>query len=552
MGAKFISVPFLFYCFSLYSQIVINEIFPAPRSGQTEWIEIYNPSNEDVVLERFYITNRNSTYFNNLRILIPANSFVVLTGDTSLLQKDLICSIFEVKMPVLHNDNDIITIRNSDSLLIDSVSYEFLSSWSGNSIERINWGIPAFGKTNWAKCTAPEGNSICRKNYSALPDFHFNWEVTFDNGILRLSLSNRGRLSIQNFSYKVILLYKNDIAERSDVVVDSATVDIPKNSSIVIEKSISILLLNINYSLIEKMDLIFQYDSIGEKTTRTETIRLNVPKMFSGILINEFMYEAEKGCAEFIEFFNNSSDTILLTGWKISNRPTGSREFMILINSPNIQILPRDYFVVIWDSMFFNCFEDLLNSDRIYYSSEKFALKNEGDEIKVYDLMGILQDSLSYTPKWHKYNVKSIRNRSLEKIFPNIISYNEQNWFTCVDQRGSTPTKANSIKLVQSNNEIQCKISPNPFSPRETNAIIVFTLPFKQSRLTAKIFDLDGIEIRGIINNELFPSEGEIIWDGMDGNKNYVAQGGYVLYLEAVDIQTGEVSIYKHVVGVGY
>lgn len=541
----------LFSFHNIFSQIVINEIFPAPQSNQTEWLEIFNPNIGDYFLNKFYITNKNSTSFANLSLIIPSKSFVILASDTSLLPEKNPCTAYQVKLPVLHNDNDVITLRNSDSLLIDSVSYEFPQSWRGYSIERIDWSSIAFGKTNWAKCSKPEGHSICAPNSNALQDFLLVINVSFKNGWIHLLFKNKGRLAIQNLYYRTSLVLKSE-NDKYETFIDSGRVYIRKSDSLLVEKELYNFLKNTEYDLIEQINFYLDYDSIDVKKAKFISMKLNIPKMFSGLLINEFLYEPEKGCAEFIEIYNNTNDTIFLNGWKFSNHSLDENNTQVVIEDQNCKILPRNFFVVIWDSMFFNCFDDLLNSFQIYYSLRKLSLKNKGDNIRIYDSMEILQDSLSFSPKWHKYNVKSTRNRSLEKVLPNISSGDENNWFTSVDPRGSTPTQPNSIAPEKILEDIECKITPNPFSPKLTNASISLFLPFRQSRITAKIFTLEGVEVRELLTNELFPSKVEIYWDGLDANYNYVSPGAYVLWVEVVDLQSDKVKTAKKVIGVGY
>lgn len=541
-------------CFqTLNAQIVINEIFPAPKSGQVEWIELFNPNGSDFVLEKFYITNRNSSEFIDFFVRIPSNAYVIFTRDSALLSNIGSCLIYQVKLPFLHNDWDILTIRNSDSTtVVDSVSYKFSSSWAGSSIERLDWSVPAFENTNWAKCNLPAGHTICQPNFNALPEISFSWSSIFVNGNLLFTIRNRGRQTLQNFVYKIKLSIQLQSGELLEIVIDSASVQIPKNDYLKLEKSLTDVLHNYEFEFVRRLDFIFEYDSMETKTIKTDSVILNIPKFFSGLLINEFMYEAEAGCGEFIELYNNTNDIIFLKGWKIANRSIGGKENFIEISDINSKILPKNYFVVIWDSIFFNCFEELTNSSLIFCSSKNFSLKNSGDEIRIYDLIGMLQDSLVYTPKWHKYNVKNTRNRSLEKILPSLTSGNEENWLSCVAPRGSTPTLPNSVQIQSSEGNIELKLIPNPFSPNKRSLTIIFSLPFKQSRVSAKIFSIDGLEIREILVNELVPSEGEILWDGLDANKNLVPQGGYVLYFEAVDTQSGTTKVKKEIIGVGY
>jgi flagellar hook assembly protein FlgD len=94
-------------------------------------------------------------------------------------------------------------------------------------------------------------------------------------------------------------------------------------------------------------------------------------------------------------------------------------------------------------------------------------------------------------------------------------------------------------------------ITPNPFSPDgdglEDYCIIRYNLPLMTSTLNIKIYDIKGRLIRLLANGELAGAQGEIVWDGIDDNKQRARIGVYIIFLEATDQSSGKVVTAKAV-----
>lgn len=544
---------FLINC-CCFGQIVINEIFPAPLANQSEWIEFYNPSSSDFTSEEFYITNRNSSIFVPHKLVIGAKSFAVICKDSTNLVKDVYCSLIQTNIPTLHNDYDIITIRNRDSILIDSIYYDFKWGKKGISLERYDWSEPAIDNSNWLLPTYLEGNSVCRENSRRIADMSVDINYKFSGNLLVVYIINNGRLPLVDLTVKADFIIEQNANKVQLFIFEEKIDTFPKKANRHYEYRVANILQSLNYDLLKALNVYASFDSSGVLIEKEFTTNLALPKPFSGLLINEFLYDAEKGCGEFIELLNLTNDTLSLFGWKVFNKPTGSRNMYVEIDDSSKVIHPNDYFVIIWDSSFFNCFGHLLGNSRIFCSNRSFSLKNGGDDIVVYDKIGMCQDSLSFSPNWHEENITEPKNRSLEKAVPSVPSSDSSNWFTCVNSKGATPGEVNSVSFKEGE-KITIEIEPNPFSPNSSakpKAKIRYVLPFKQARITGKILDFNGLVVCELINNELSPSSGEIEWDGLDFKRSKVPPGGYVLLFESVDIITNKVSRIKKIIAVGW
>jgi hypothetical protein len=274
------------------------------------------------------------------------------------------------------------------------------------------------------------------------------------------------------------------------------------------------------------------------------------------IIINEIMYDPLQGQNEWLEVFNRSSRPIDLAHWKFNDRPTLNSVNVFEIPGRSFVINSGEYAVLAADSSFVKFFQNLALPDStihvcILNHSSGFSLNNDGDAVVLKDITGLTIDSVAYFPDWHNPDVVDTRGRSLERINPNIDSNDPRNWSTCTNILGGTPGKRNSIITAGEKRGSIISISPNPFSPDgdgfEDFCIIRYSLPQTTSILNIRIYDIKGRLIRTLANGELAGSQGDIVWNGLDDNKQRARIGVYVIFLEATDRSSGTVVTAKAV-----
>src|SRR5699024_1100595 len=145
------------------SDIFINEFHYAPPSGETEYIELHNPTTRSFDLQGWTLSdNRNApAIMTNGPFTLPPDSFVVIAPDNTLLSEypDILLLPMGNQFPSLNNSGDAIVVRDSSGLLLDSLS--FTSSWSDSttSLERRSTAIPAVFKENWDHSPHPSGGT---------------------------------------------------------------------------------------------------------------------------------------------------------------------------------------------------------------------------------------------------------------------------------------------------------------------------------------------------------------------------------------------------------
>ncbi|MBX7150882.1 lamin tail domain-containing protein [bacterium] len=153
--------------------VVINEFLYEPDSTQSEFVEIYNRSDEILNLRNWKIGDASGqkTIVTNDYWLFP-QSFRILTSDTAFHSKfqkkslpknaaipDSLIIVIP-SMPSLNNTDDAVYLADSVGVVVDSVYY--FSSWGGRkgiSIERIDIGGLSNDPGNWTTCVAAQGST---------------------------------------------------------------------------------------------------------------------------------------------------------------------------------------------------------------------------------------------------------------------------------------------------------------------------------------------------------------------------------------------------------
>lgn len=108
--------------------ILINEIFPAPSSGDPEWIELYNASTKAVNLDGYKLYDQISS--QSLLVEINQDTFpnnLVLSPQGLLV----------VSLPTnkLNNSGDGIVLKNANQEILDTLSYS-------DSQTNLSWSRP--------------------------------------------------------------------------------------------------------------------------------------------------------------------------------------------------------------------------------------------------------------------------------------------------------------------------------------------------------------------------------------------------------------------------
>ena len=97
---------FLFIARFAFAAIKINEIYPAPPSGEYEWVEIYNDGNSIVDLSQYSLSDLTNKKIKFIATTLPPLSFEIATSSG-----------------VLNNDGDTVFLKNNLEEIIEIATY---------------------------------------------------------------------------------------------------------------------------------------------------------------------------------------------------------------------------------------------------------------------------------------------------------------------------------------------------------------------------------------------------------------------------------------------
>lgn len=268
----------------------------------------------------------------------------------------------------------------------------------------------------------------------------------------------------------------------------------------------------------------------------------------NSIAINEIMFDPDIDNSEFIELLNLSADSINIGGWRIEDLNGNYYK----LTETSFYLPKEKYFVLAADSLMLKKY---LLADYPYKTlanESSLGLVNSGEAVVLKDVKGNIIDSVFYSDKWHNKNISITKNKSLERINPSLSSNDPLNWNTSVSNYGATPAEQNSIFTDNQNNTANISVSPNPFSPDndgfEDFSIINYNLSQPVAQVRIKIFDSHGRLVRTLANNLASGSSGSIVFDGLEDDGQPMRIGIYIIFLEALNDNSGVVEILKTVV----
>ena len=199
-------------------EIILNELLPAPFAEGSEYIELYNRSQQTLSLTGLALATRKadgsiSTLYPLSAITTPLEpgGYVLLSKLLSGVEAFYLISapqaLHEVKLPVLANNGaTVVLLRLTDLTVIDEVSYSpkwhdsTIKEPKGVALERLDPDKPTQDATNWhsAAASAGYGTPGYRNSQQLLPSSTQNgferpyWSDSERSYLLRYQLADAG------------------------------------------------------------------------------------------------------------------------------------------------------------------------------------------------------------------------------------------------------------------------------------------------------------------------------------------------------------------------
>ncbi len=488
------------------SPIILNELMIKPENDDNEWVEVFNRNNVDMCVDNIYIEDRSG---GKIELFGSISDYLVICKNKELFSKsfpmaDTSKVIQSSVWTSLNNTTENLYLKDYYGTLFDSLYYNAYHLNQNISYERVN----PYSDINiqWKECINENGGTPTFPNSNLLPNNNLSLRFIGianegENLKHRLKIFNNGISNIRETEIKCFIK-KND-GEFSQIFQDNITFQ----DTIYYEFDTDVYREG--------------YYSFKYKISDDDNLSDNIAYGFYNdnslpFVINEIMYNPAEGEPEWLEICKNYQISELDSFYLKSGDDIypllmpDSEYFLITSNDEDAMQLKNEY--------------NLQNLPLVGLSS----LTNSGKLLELYDKNMNLIESFEYKPEWNNKQ----KGVSIERVNPNLNA-DEGNFGPCLNF--STPEMQNSlfVQVLPSNNRLT--FSPNPFSPyKSEHTIIEYKLNTPINKVTVKIFDLKGREIRKIVKNALSASKGSIVWDGRDSGGKIIPIGVYILYFKAI------------------
>jgi hypothetical protein len=502
--------------------VLISELMvdPDPSAGlpNNEYVEIYNASSKFISLDNLTISDQSTNMVLPHKVLHPDSFYVLYT------------------VPSLNNVSDVITLTNKMGTTIDEINYN--DSWyhddikkqGGYSLERIDLQRPCMAANNWSASKATIGgtpnakNSIAAKqpldtiapmllNFYSSHDRFINFEFSE-----KIDTSNALQIQIKNNN---LSLHLSSI--QSPVYTYLWPYLPSKDSTFIIEiKGVKDCEQNLN----DLIKVTFQWPSIADS---------------KDIVVNEILFNPKPNGKDFIELFNNSNKTFDLSKLYFVDLDVNGMPNNYYPLSGSYKLFKPSTYALITEDTNSVCQNYACGKGQALYcqSNKLMGMPDKEGKVIVYNQLNIAVDSVSYNSNWHFKFLTDQNGVSLERLSSSMESNESNTWHSAASSVGyASPGSVNSQISVRVETDLFFNLNSRSLSPDmdgfEDLLILRYKFPEADYLSTIKIFNIEGKEMKTLINNKTLGTEGAIVWDGTDQNAEVLPIGVYLVLIECL------------------
>ncbi len=547
--------------FSCYTakpyDVVINELMPDPDPAidlpNEEFVELKNRTNFSINLKNWSFSSL-TTSKKLPDVTIAPNGYVVLsgTGTANTFSINYGIPSYEVaSFPSLLNDGTTLTLRDTNHVVISSVSYS--SSWyndanksdGGWSLEQIDANNPCGGQNNWHASTHPNGGTPAYPNSVAAtnPD---NSSPTLDRVIVitadTIALLFTEPLDSITLSNPLNYVFDNGLTSPTYVKAVA-----PEFKKVILKLSTPIQLGTIyNVSVLSGIT-----DCVGNALINGSLpFALPEAPVANDVVINEILFDPTTGGVDFVELYNRSSKTINLKDLRLGSMDTLTSTLTDteILTEEGYLLFPESYVAISESGASVKQQYLTTNPKGFLDVADLPSMNTDDDVVTLSDASFNVIDNFKYTAKMHFPLLVTTKGVSLERIDFNRPTDDRTNWNSAAEGVGfATPAYRNS-QYLQADGGSGVTIPSPLFSPDNDGYNDVLNISYKLDEpgkaANVYIYDSKGRQVRYLIRNEQLMQEGTLSWNGINDDNEKAPIGIYVVYVELFNL-SGKVNKYK-------
>jgi hypothetical protein len=545
----------IYYQASPYD-LIFTEIMadPTPPAGlpEFEYLEIYNRSQVKINLSGWDLVISSTTH-ELPSLELEAGEYLVFCGEEAVVSLQSLCRVIGLNSFGLANSGTSIQLADPTGRMVCYLEYELswyndeLKSEGGYSLEMTDPANPCLGAENWRASGHPDGGTPGTVNFNTaiMPgDVEIDAICCVNDRILDIRFS----ASVDSLSASEITHYS---ISPEDLIPVSAN-PLPPDFRIV----------RINLAQQGVTGIIYHLDieqgiknCTGQEVTRELQADFAWPEPCEpfDIIVNEILFNPLGDGVDYVEIYNRSEKAVLLNELSLASvretppNPPDTQTYSI--TDACRSLLPGEYLVLTKDA-------DKVKSQ--YHVQDPGALlemasfpifSNDAGFVMLRWKDGTVIDGLHYREDMHFLMLISTEGVALERICPDQLGDDPGNWHSAAETAGfGTPGHQNSQFLEKWEDGGTFSLHPETFSPDgdgvDDQLGISYAFGEPGKLITVMVFSAEGRLARTLANNEMPGTSGIYSWDGTMDDRTPCADGIYVVYMEALDMD-GRISNYK-------
>lgn len=259
------------------------------------------------------------------------------------------------------------------------------------------------------------------------------------------------------------------------------------------------------------------------------------------ILFTEVLFNPNKEGSEFVEIYNASEKVFDLSSLKFSTRKSADSSLYSskLISNTPLLLFPGELKVLTASQEGVTNFYQSKEENFVVMKSFP-SLRNETGAIVLFRAKdSLIIDNFYYESSMHEESIENDgKGVSLERTY-----LDENEWSSAASVNGyATPgywskggDNAHSHGVEITSSEI-CR----PYYNGVGRFSIKYHFDQPNYQMIAKVYSIDGLYIRSLVENETLDIQGEIAWDGTNQNGKALHPAPYIIRIEAFHSSSGK------------
>ncbi len=274
--------------------------------------------------------------------------------------------------------------------------------------------------------------------------------------------------------------------------------------------------------------LFLSFGSIESKEVESGQVK-------SGLLISEVLFNPfPEGC-DFVEIYNNSSQSVDISGLFLATRDASKvLKQLTQLSACQQYLAPGSYLAVTISPEGIRRFYRT-RCEECLLKTQKFpTLADKAGSVVLLNKEQVVLDEMNYDEGMHDPLISEVEGISLERISFAVEASRKDNWHSAAKSAGfATPGYQNSVVEVTIPTNEMVSVEPVVFTPNGDGLNDQLNISVKTDDLgwilNITILNCAGRMVRNLANNVTTGRNDQILWDGLDDEFQKVQPGIYIL-----------------------